>query len=236
MQQGGKPISRPRRAAALPAEAVAVTAFCAGDLLARSYPFGPRTRSVNDLGNQYVPFHAHLWDLLHGHADGGVLVNWQSGYGSSFLPDLGTYLGSPFAATTRSSPGAAAPASVSPGPSPRACTTGSSTAWSTSNSWTASATSVCCRAAWWTPCRPSPSTTVSPRASSPGWVSRAPPSSTRTPRAGPATARGTCAACSTTASTGCWLSTTARCVPPSGSAWDCCSARACARPGSWERR
>ncbi|MGW7525212.1 YfhO family protein [Streptomyces sp. NPDC054783] len=90
-------MSRPRRAAALLAAAVAVTAFCAGDLLARSYPFGPRTRSVNDLGNQYVPFHAHLWDLLHGHADGGVLVNWQSGYGSSFLPDLGTYLGSPFA-------------------------------------------------------------------------------------------------------------------------------------------
>ncbi|MGW3138711.1 YfhO family protein [Streptomyces sp. NPDC001139] len=26
-----------------------------------------------------------------------LLVNWQSGYGSSFLPDLGTYLGSPFA-------------------------------------------------------------------------------------------------------------------------------------------
>jgi uncharacterized membrane protein YfhO len=85
------------RAAALLAAVVAATAFCAADLLARSYPFGPRTRSVNDLGNQYVPFHAHLWDLLHGRADGGLLVNWQSGYGSSFLPDLGTYLGSPFA-------------------------------------------------------------------------------------------------------------------------------------------
>ncbi|KOV65840.1 membrane protein [Streptomyces sp. MMG1121] len=79
------------------AAAVTLTAFCAGDVLARSFPFGPRTRSVNDLGNQYVPFHAHLWDLLHGRADGGLLVNWQSGYGSSFLPDLGTYLGSPFA-------------------------------------------------------------------------------------------------------------------------------------------
>ncbi|MET8581974.1 YfhO family protein [Streptomyces collinus] len=88
---------RPRRAAALLAAAVTVTAFCAADVLARSYPFGPRTRAVNDLGNQYVPFHAHLWDLLHGWGDGGLLVNWQSGYGSSFLPDLGTYLGSPFA-------------------------------------------------------------------------------------------------------------------------------------------
>ncbi|MFG2605340.1 YfhO family protein [Streptomyces sp. NPDC048514] len=85
------------RAAALLAAAVTIAAFCAADVLARSYPFGPRTRSVNDLGNQYVPFHAHLWDLLHGRADGGLLVNWQSGYGSSFLPDLGTYLGSPFA-------------------------------------------------------------------------------------------------------------------------------------------
>ncbi|MEU5535168.1 YfhO family protein [Streptomyces sp. NPDC020362] len=92
-----KEASRPRRAAALLAAAVTITAFCAADTLARSYPFGPRTRSVNDLGNQYVPFHAHLWDLLHGRADGGLLVNWQSGYGSSFLPDLGTYLGSPFA-------------------------------------------------------------------------------------------------------------------------------------------
>ncbi|MEV5146336.1 YfhO family protein [Streptomyces sp. NPDC052727] len=86
----------PRRAALL-AAAVTITAFCAGDVLARGYPFGPRTRSVNDLGNQYVPFHAHLWDLLHGRAHGGLLVNWQSGYGASFLPDLGTYLGSPYA-------------------------------------------------------------------------------------------------------------------------------------------
>ncbi|MER6980501.1 YfhO family protein, partial [Streptomyces carpinensis] len=88
---------RPRHAAALLAAAITVTAFCAADAVARSYPFGPRTRAVNDLGNQYVPFHAHLWDLLHGRADGGLLINWQSGFGSSFLPDLGTYLSSPFA-------------------------------------------------------------------------------------------------------------------------------------------
>lgn len=88
---------KPRQAAALLAAVLTVTAFCAADAVAGSYPFGPRTRAVNDLGNQYVPFHAHLWDLLHGRADGGLLVNWQSGYGSSFLPDLGTYLSSPFA-------------------------------------------------------------------------------------------------------------------------------------------
>ncbi|GAA2495900.1 YfhO family protein [Streptomyces gobitricini] len=72
-------------------------ALCAGDAVARTFPFGPRTRGVNDLGNQFVPFHAHLWDLLHGRADGGLPLNWSSGYGTSFLPDLGTYLSSPFA-------------------------------------------------------------------------------------------------------------------------------------------
>ncbi|MEU7279280.1 YfhO family protein [Streptomyces sp. NPDC045431] len=72
-------------------------AVCAGDAVARTFPFGPGTRAVNDLGNQFVPFHAHLWDLLHGRADGGLLLNWRSGYGTAFLPDLGTYLSSPFA-------------------------------------------------------------------------------------------------------------------------------------------
>ncbi|MGR6969317.1 YfhO family protein [Streptomyces cynarae] len=89
--------TRPRQAGALLAAVLTTAAFCVADAVARSYPFGPRTRSVNDLGNQYVPFHAHLWDLLHGRGDGGLLLNWQSGYGASFLPDLGTYLTSPFA-------------------------------------------------------------------------------------------------------------------------------------------
>jgi hypothetical protein len=84
------------RAAAL-AALITVAAVCTGDAVARSFPFGPRTRNVSDLGNQFVPFHAHLWDLLHGRADGGILLNWQSGFGTSFLPDLGTYLTSPFA-------------------------------------------------------------------------------------------------------------------------------------------
>ncbi|MFF4786570.1 YfhO family protein [Streptomyces griseorubiginosus] len=83
--------------AALLAAAITVAVLCAADAVARSYPFGPRTRNVSDLGNQYVPFHAHLWDLLHGRGSGGLLVNWQSGYGVGFLPDLGTYLTSPFA-------------------------------------------------------------------------------------------------------------------------------------------
>jgi len=86
-----------RRAASLLAAAITVTALCVADTIARSYPFGPRTRNVSDLGNQYVPFHAHLWDLLHGRGDGGLLIDWQSGFGASFLPDLGTYVSSPFA-------------------------------------------------------------------------------------------------------------------------------------------
>ncbi|MFJ3205019.1 YfhO family protein [Streptomyces sp. NPDC086989] len=76
---------------------ITVVAVCTGDAVARVFPYGHRHRSINDLGNQFVPFHAHLWDLLHGRAQGGLLFNWQSGYGTSFLPDFGTYLSSPFA-------------------------------------------------------------------------------------------------------------------------------------------
>ncbi|MDJ0380611.1 YfhO family protein [Streptomyces sp. G-G2] len=76
---------------------VTAVAVCAGDAAARVFPYGHRHRSVNDLGNQFVPFHAHLWDLLHGRDPGDLLFNWRSGYGTGFLPDFGTYLSSPFA-------------------------------------------------------------------------------------------------------------------------------------------
>ncbi|MFD9356278.1 YfhO family protein [Streptomyces sp. NPDC060031] len=94
------PQSSPRRRSLLGSVLAALmttAAVCSGDAVARVFPYGPRHRSINDLGNQFVPFHAHLWDLLHGRARGGLLLNWQSGYGTSFLPDLGTYLTSPFA-------------------------------------------------------------------------------------------------------------------------------------------
>ncbi|MFE6223367.1 YfhO family protein [Streptomyces sp. NPDC057854] len=90
----------PRRATAAAcalAGLLAAAAVCAGDAAARVFPFGPRHRSVNDLANQFLPFHTHLWDLLHGRADGGPLLNWQAGWGTSFLPDYGTYLSSPLA-------------------------------------------------------------------------------------------------------------------------------------------
>ncbi|MFJ9646624.1 YfhO family protein [Streptomyces sp. NPDC101206] len=88
---------RPSLAGSALAALLTTVAVCAGDAAARVFPYGHRHRSVNDLGNQFVPFHAHLWDLLHGRARGGLLLNWQSGYGTSFLPDFGTYLASPFA-------------------------------------------------------------------------------------------------------------------------------------------
>lgn len=79
------PTFRPRTAAAELAALITAVTVCAGDAAARSFPFGPHTRSVNDLGNQFVPFHIRLWDLLHGNADGGLFLNWSSGYGTSFL-------------------------------------------------------------------------------------------------------------------------------------------------------
>ncbi len=71
-------------------------AVCAGRRRGPHLPLRERTRAVNDLGNQFVPYHAYLWDLLHGRA-GGPLLNWRAGFGTSLLPDLGTYLTSPFA-------------------------------------------------------------------------------------------------------------------------------------------
>ncbi|MQS14127.1 YfhO family protein [Streptomyces kaniharaensis] len=43
-----------------------------------------------------LPFHAHLWDLLHGRAAGDLLFNWNSGYGVPFLADFFAYLMNPF--------------------------------------------------------------------------------------------------------------------------------------------
>ncbi|GAB7180848.1 hypothetical protein ATKI12_0679 [Kitasatospora sp. Ki12] len=43
-----------------------------------------------------VPYHAHLWDLLHGDTAGDLLFNWNSGYGVPFLADFFAYLMNPF--------------------------------------------------------------------------------------------------------------------------------------------
>lgn len=78
------------------AAALSMGAYCLGLALCGSYPFGPRSRAVNDLGNQFVPFHVRLWDLLHGATGGDLFFNWGSGYGVPFLADFFTYLMNPF--------------------------------------------------------------------------------------------------------------------------------------------
>ncbi|WP_051844008.1 YfhO family protein [Streptomyces sp. NRRL S-813] len=82
--------------AALGAGVLSCVVFCLGSLLAGSYPLGPHSRNVVDMGTQYVPFHAYWRQALLGGADGDLLMNWNSGFGSNFLGDIGTYLSSPF--------------------------------------------------------------------------------------------------------------------------------------------
>ncbi|WP_066931933.1 YfhO family protein [Streptomyces sp. NBRC 110611] len=78
------------------AAALSMGAYCLALAAYGSYPFGPRSRAVNDLGNQFVPFHARLWDLIHGTTSGDLFFNWGSGYGVPFLADFVTYLMNPF--------------------------------------------------------------------------------------------------------------------------------------------
>src|SRR5690606_39019054 len=80
---------------ALASSLLAALVTCAVTAIRRTEPFGPRPRGINDLSNQFVPFHAHLWDLLHGRAD--VPISWNAGLGVPFLPDYVAYLASPFA-------------------------------------------------------------------------------------------------------------------------------------------
>ncbi|TDD25617.1 hypothetical protein E1218_14700 [Kribbella turkmenica] len=88
----------PRRSAVLPALVAGVLAaavFTASGIIRGTFPFGSLSRSTNDLGTQYIPFFAHLWDVLHGRAQGDLLFNWQSAFGVGFLGDYGVVLGSP---------------------------------------------------------------------------------------------------------------------------------------------
>ncbi|MEU6890536.1 YfhO family protein [Streptomyces sp. NPDC046557] len=86
----------PQSAAAAVAAAVSMGAYCLAMAVHGTYPFGGRSRAVNDLGNQFVPFHAHLWDLMRGGTEGDLFFNWGSGYGVPFLADFFTYLMNPF--------------------------------------------------------------------------------------------------------------------------------------------
>ncbi|MFF3157102.1 YfhO family protein [Streptomyces sp. NPDC057910] len=83
-------------AAATLSAVLSMGAYCVAMAVHGTYPFGSRSRAVNDLGNQFVPFHAHLWDLMHGNTSGDLVFNWGSGFGVPFLGDFFTYLMNPF--------------------------------------------------------------------------------------------------------------------------------------------
>ncbi|MGW8352073.1 YfhO family protein [Streptomyces wedmorensis] len=85
-------------AAAGPLAAALLTAvlLCLAGRLSRSHPFGPVTRNIVDLGQQYLPYHAYWRALLLGETHGDAFLNWNSGFGANFLGDIGTYLSSPF--------------------------------------------------------------------------------------------------------------------------------------------
>jgi uncharacterized membrane protein YfhO len=80
---------------ALVAGLLVAAVFAASGIIRGTFPFGSLSRSTNDLGTQYIPFFAHLWDVLHGRAQGDLLFNWQSAFGVGFLADYGVDLGSP---------------------------------------------------------------------------------------------------------------------------------------------
>ncbi|MFE5630094.1 YfhO family protein [Streptomyces sp. NPDC056543] len=82
--------------AAVAAALLTSLVFCLGTRIAGSHPFGSTTRNTVDLGQQYLPFHAHWRKVLLGQADGDLFLNWSAGFGSNFLGDYGTYLSSPF--------------------------------------------------------------------------------------------------------------------------------------------
>jgi Bacterial membrane protein YfhO len=82
--------------AAMLAALLSMGAYCVASAVHGTYPFGARSRAINDLGNQFIPFHAHLWDVMHGTSGGDLFFNWNSAFGVPFLGDFFTYLTNPF--------------------------------------------------------------------------------------------------------------------------------------------
>ncbi len=91
---------RTRRAPALLVCAVATLlaagAFVASGVLRGTFPFGDASRNTNDLGQQFIPMHAYLRDVLTGDAPGDLIFTWSSGFGVPFLGDFMAYLGGTF--------------------------------------------------------------------------------------------------------------------------------------------
>ncbi|MFK4087703.1 YfhO family protein [Kribbella sp. NPDC020789] len=81
------------RVVVLGAAVGAVVAVVLGGVLRGTYPFGSRARNILDLGQQFVPMHAHLRDLITGGAPGDFFFNWSSGYGVPYIGDFMAYNG-----------------------------------------------------------------------------------------------------------------------------------------------
>lgn len=58
------------------------------------YPFGGKSILITDLNQQYVEFHAALYDMVK--SGSSLLFTWDTGMGMNFLGLLAYYLASPF--------------------------------------------------------------------------------------------------------------------------------------------
>lgn len=58
------------------------------------YPFGGKSILITDLNQQYVEFHAALYDMVK--SGSSLLFTWDTGLGMNFLGLLAYYLASPF--------------------------------------------------------------------------------------------------------------------------------------------
>jgi Bacterial membrane protein YfhO len=85
-----------RHRAELLAFGLTLFAYVAAWAIGGYAPFGSTPGSLNDESNQYVPIHLLLNGFLHGHGHGDLLFNWHSLFGTSFFPEIATYLGNPF--------------------------------------------------------------------------------------------------------------------------------------------
>ncbi|WP_053207159.1 YfhO family protein [Jiangella muralis] len=79
---------------AVAAAVLAAAAFVASGAIRGTFPFGDVSRNTNDLGQQLIPVHGRLRDVLTGDAAGDLVFNWSSGFGVPFLGDYLSYLGS----------------------------------------------------------------------------------------------------------------------------------------------
>lgn len=97
--ESGAPRRRRDIGAPLLAAVLTFAAYCLAAAWRGTSPFGDRSRAINDLANQFVPFHAHFWDLIRGDSSSDFLFNWNGAFGTTYFPDFYTYMGNPFSWT-----------------------------------------------------------------------------------------------------------------------------------------